>query len=110
MGADNILNNIRKPANNFLYNIKSKYILIRIFGNLTKPKMLRIIKKNKTIQNKLEINSNDYMTYSEILNPVEIEIIPVQNSKEKFINTQINDYIHVYFDDNKNNEIRYKIY
>ena len=41
------------------------------------------------------------MTYFEILNIVEIEIIPVPKTKKKFINLKINDCIHVYFDDDK---------
>ena len=66
-------------------NIKSKYILIKIFDNLPKKKMLKIIKQNKVIQNKLEISLNDYVKYSEIFNPIEIEIIPIADFFARFI-------------------------
>ena len=37
------------------------------------------------------------------LNPIEIEIIPIANSKETFINLTHMDknYVHIYFDDKK---------
>ena len=66
MGAENALNKKRIKLINYFENIKSKYILIKIFDNLPKKKMLKIIKQNKVIQNKLEISLNDYVKYSEI--------------------------------------------
>ena len=66
MGAENASNKKKIKLKNDFENIKSKYILIKIFDNLPKKKMLKIIKKNKVIQNKLEISLNDYVKYSEI--------------------------------------------
>ena len=40
--------------------IKAKYILKHIFDLLPRNKCLNIIKYNKSIQNKLDININDY--------------------------------------------------
>ena len=59
---------------NTIYNwrkINSKYILQQIFEHLNQKIYLKIIKYNKNIQNKLDIEHNDYKKYSEI----EIEII-----------------------------------
>ena len=85
MGAENASSKKRIKLKNYFENIKSKYILIKIFDNLPKKKMLKIIKENKAIQNKLETSLNDYMKYSEIFNPIEIEIIPIADIFAKFI-------------------------
>ena len=61
-------------------NIKSKYILKHIFGNLDKKIQLEIIRYNKNIRDKLNINLNDYIEYPKI----EIEIIPVENKNRLF--------------------------
>ena len=104
MGAENASNKKRVKLNNYFENIKSKYILIKIFDNLPKKKMLKIIKENKAIQNKLEISLNDYMKYSEIFNPIEIEIIPIADIFAKFIKRpkeEEKSYFHLYFNDEK---------
>jgi len=62
-------------------NIKSKYILNKIFGNLKKNKALFIINHNKEIQKRLDINIEDFKNYSNI----ELEIIPFKNQHGKFI-------------------------
>ena len=59
---------------NLLNNIKSKYILKKIFNNVQKKKILNIIKFNKSIKDKLGIEINDYEKYSNVI----IEIIPVE--------------------------------
>ena len=46
-----------------LENIKSNYILKKIFFNLTKKKYLEIIKYNKKSQNILNITINNYKEY-----------------------------------------------
>jgi len=53
-------------------NIRSEYILKQIFEHLNQKIFLKIIKHNKSIQNNLDINQNDYKKFCEI----EIEIIP----------------------------------
>ena len=106
MGAENASNKkrINLKMKNYLENIKSKYILKQIFDILPKKKALKIIKENKTLQNKLEINLNDYMKYSEIFNPIEIEIIPIAKSYSSFFNIPKEaeeSYFHLYFNDEK---------
>ena len=92
-----------KSSNMFLI-IKSKYILQFIFDNLSKRKSLNFIKYNKNIQNKIDININDYKEFSEIYSSIEMEIIPVNNKYGKFINIKNQGdlkYFHIYFDNNK---------
>ena len=77
-------------------NIKSNYILKKIFDNLQAYRALRIIQFNKKTQNRLNININDYIKCCNI----EIEIIPLKNKNVKFINNS-GQYYHIYLDDNK---------
>ena len=85
-------------------NIKTDYFLILLFSNLDKQKALKIVKYNKNIMKRINININDYKEYSEIYySPIEIEIIPANNIYGKFINIKKEDeiYTHIYFDNNK---------
>ena len=87
---------------NLFRNIKNKYLLKQISNYLQKEKFLNIIKYNKEIQNRLEININDYINCSKI----EIEIILWEGKKYlpfNFINVNKEDepYFHFYFDDNE---------
>ena len=91
-----------KP-NPILENIKSRYILSKIYDNIPKKKKLIIVKYNKRIQNRLNLSAKDYEEYCKI----EIEI--TLNKHGKFININKNDklYYHIYFNDN-NEEIKNK--
>ena len=53
---------------------------------LKKNKYLKIIKPNKEIQKRLNININNYKEFSELYTPIEIELIPVKDIYDKFIN------------------------
>ena len=46
-----------------LKDVKSNYILKKIFYNLTKGKFLNIIKYNKKLKKRLNININDFKEY-----------------------------------------------
>ena len=70
-----------------LKDVKSNYILKKIFYNLTKGKFLNIIKYNKELKKRLNININDFKEYSEIFSTIEIEIIPIKNKDCEFINS-----------------------
>ena len=87
-----------KP-NHIIYNIKSRYILSKIYNNMTIKKKLEIVKYNKRIQNRLNLDIKDYKEYGEI----EIEIIPIKSKHGKFINIDKNNelHYHIYFNDNK---------
>ena len=91
-------NESAKP-NPIIENIKSRYILSKIYDNMTKNKKLQIVKYNKRIQNRLNLDVKDYKEYCEI----EIEIIPKKGEYGKFVNINENNklYYHIYFNDNK---------
>ena len=99
-------NESAKP-NPILENIKSRYILSKIYNNMTIKKKLKIVKYNKRIQNRLNLDVKDYKEYCEI----EIEIIPIKDKYGRFINNKKNDklYYHIYFNDNKE-EIKNKYF
>jgi len=94
-------------SNANLKSIKSNYILKKIYANLEKKKSLRIVKYNKNIQNRLNLDIKDY----EIFLMIEIEIIPCEDTYGKFINVKEEDkiYYHIYFNDNKE-EIKNEFY
>ena len=95
-------NESAKP-NPILENIKSRYILSKIYDNMTKKKKLEIVKYNKKMQNRINLSVKDYKEYSETFTPIEIEIIPKKDKYGKFININEIDklYYHIYFNDNK---------
>ena len=95
-------NESAKP-NPIIDNIKSRYILSKIYNNMTKKKKLEIVKYNKRIQNRINLSVKNYKEYSETFTPIEIEIIPTKDKYGRFININENDklYYHIYFNDNK---------
>ena len=80
-------------------NLKSDYFLQRIFDNMIKYKFLNIIKYNKKLQKRLNLNINDYKEYSYI----EIELKIDEYKYGKFINISNEEkkYYHIYFDNSK---------
>ena len=101
-------NESAKP-NSIIENIKSRYILSKIYNNMNIKKKLLIVKYNKKIQNRLNLSTKDYKECCEI----EIEIIPKKGEYGKFININENDklYYHIYFNDNKEEiKNKYEIY
>ena len=84
-------------------NIKTDYFLEKVFNNLEKKKTLIIVKYNKNIKNRINININDYKEYSEKYSSIEIEIKPVNNKYCKFINIKNVEeiYYHIYFNNNE---------
>ena len=71
MGVCYISDNTRRKiihvnARSNLININNKCILKKIFDNIIKLKTLEIIKYNKKIQKRLNININDYKEYPEL--------------------------------------------
>ena len=115
MNSINELNNGKVEINqtkskNIFENIKSKYILKRLFDNLKKVKSLEMIKYNKNLQKRRNLNFNDYKDFSEKFSSIEIEIIPANNKFGDFINVKrkYKRYYHIYFNDNKEEEIKRK--
>ena len=89
-------------------NFKSDYFLEKLFDNLNKKRALDIIKYNKNIKNRINININDYKEYSGKYSSIEIEIKPAKNKNGRFINIKKEDtiYVHIYFNNNKEEEIK----
>ena len=81
-------------------NLKADYFLQLLFGNLERKKLLDIIKYNKNIKRRINININNYKEYQEL---IEIEIIPKINKYGKFININkgYEKYYHIYFNGSK---------
>ena len=89
----------KKDKINLLKIIKSKYVLKLIMDNIKENKLLNVIKYNKNIQDKLEIDINNYKDAQ-----IQIEIFPIEiENKNIFINFQKKDekYFHIYFDNQK---------
>ena len=101
---------------NIFVNIKSNFVLKRIFNILPEKTLLEIIQYNKIIQKRINKDIQDFKKYLNI----EIEIIPAESGK--FINIPKNksqqSYYHIFFDDSRKeikniysitNEIKSKI-
>ena len=92
-------------SKNKLIKIRCNYFLEKLFNILEKKKSLDLIKYNKKLKKRINININDYKEYLEIYSSIEIEINPMINKFGKFINIKIKDedsiYYHIYFNNNK---------
>ena len=69
----------------YLENIKSNYIFKRIIEYMKKNKSLEIMKYNKKLQKRLNLNINDYKEYYQ---SIEIELKISENRYGKFIKIQ----------------------
>ena len=83
--------------------IRSNYFLELLFNNLEKKKKLTLLKYNKNIKKRINININNYKEYSEKYSSIEIIIIPVKYKYGFFINIKKEDekYFHIYFNNEK---------
>ena len=90
-------------SKNKLIKIRCNYFLEKLFNILEKKKSLDLIKYNKKLKKRINININDYKEYLEIYSSIEIEINPMINKFGKFINIKDEDsiYYHIYFNNNK---------
>ena len=83
--------------------LKSNYILRLLFHILDKKKILNIVKYNKNMKKRINININDYKEYSEQYSSIEIEIKPIINKYGNFVNIKKEEeiYYHIYFNNNE---------
>ena len=103
-------NKVELNSKNYFDNLKSDYFIQKVFVNIKRNKSLTIIKYNKKMQNRLNINIKDYKEYSEIYTSIEIEIIPIKNKYGEFINIEGDkSYYHIYFNDDKKEIKKYSI-
>ena len=95
-------------SNNKLKKLRSNYILKIFFNYIHERVSFEIIKYNKNIQKRINIDINNYREYSQKYSSIEIEIIPMKNKYGRFINIEEGDeeYYHIYFNDNKKEEIK----
>ena len=102
VSKENSKDNESAKPNPILENIKSRYILSKIYDNMTKKKKLEIVKYNKKVQNRLNLDIKDYKEYSETYSSIEIEIMPAKGKYGEFIKIKKNDklYYHIYFNNN----------
>ena len=95
-----------------IFDVKNKYIMKEIFSNIKIKKLLNIIKYNRIIKDKLDIDINDYEEFLKI----NLELIPKlninNNSKNTFINIPVGEesYYHIYFNDEKEEQKRNYFY
>ena len=80
-------------------NLKSNFILRKLFNILKENKSLNIMKYNKKLQKRLNISIDNYKECSKI----EIELKLDDDNYGKFINipNEEKEYYHIYFDDSK---------
>ena len=95
---------------NYLFNIKNIYKIKQIFCYLDKRKALQIIRYNKKIQIKLNLELKDYKKFFEEYNKIIIEIIPKEELYGSYtiinISDKYKDYYHIYFNDDYKTEIK----
>ena len=60
ISKENNKENESAKTNLIIENIKSRYILSKIYDNIPKRKNLEIVKYNKKIQNRLNLNIKNY--------------------------------------------------
>ena len=91
-------------------SIKSNFILKKIMNIINKKKLLEIVKINKKLLEKLDLNINDYKEFTQLYSSIEIELNIEGNKYGKFINItdKLKEYFHIYFE-NSNVETKKKI-
>ena len=87
-----------------LDNIKSKLILRKIFDILCREDLLRIVKYNKKLQNKLNLKIKDFEEGLKYYSLIEFELKIKKDEFGKFINV-LNEkdkhFYHIYFNDDR---------
>ena len=94
-------------SKNKLRNLKSYYFIQKFFEYISERKSLEIIRCNKSIQKRIDININHYKAYSEKYSSIELDIIPMKGKCGEYIKIKEEDkkYFHIYFNDDKKKEI-----
>ena len=95
-------------SNNKLRNLKSDYFIQKFFEYIPERISLEIIRYNKNIQKRINININHYKAYSEKYSSIELDIIPMKGKYGDFIRIKEKDekYFHIYFNDNKKMKLK----
>ena len=97
-------------SKNMLENLKSDYFIKTFFFDfILERKSLKIIRLNKSIQKRVDVNITNYKACSEKYSSIEIEIKPRQFIQGQFINIEKEEdkkYYHIYFNGNKKKEVK----
>ena len=91
-------------SKNKLKKLKSDFFLRKFFEYVPNKKSLEIMKYNRNIQKRMNINIKNYKDYSEKYSSIEIEIIPIKNKYGEFIKIvekEDEKYYHIYFNNSK---------
>ena len=72
-----------ETTNKFMV-LKSDYFIQKIFEHIERKLSIVIVKYNKNIQKRLDININTYKEYSGLFSSIEIEIKPKENKIGQF--------------------------
>ena len=91
-------NNNFNEHNDILKNIRSKYLVIKIFEHLKQKKLLKMIEHNKKYQNIMNKNIEHYKI--EFLK-IEIEIFPKESTFGNFIRIPLNEGIQIFCNDDE---------
>ena len=99
-----------------LFGIKNRFVLIKVFKNLRKEKVMKLFKYNKSLQEDVNYNINTYKTYAEKFSTIKLEIIPLSpettESKIEFLKLEGDlkkhqRFFHIYFNDDIKETKRY---
>ena len=96
------MNTVKKLT--LLDGIRSKFILNKVIKHLSREKLLKLIKYNKQIQKKLNIDLEDYKSFNqtEIELKFDLNISYYSKIGIRFVNyTGNKSNYHIYFNDNK---------
>ena len=109
---DEIIKQIQSKV--VLENIKSNFILKKIYDNIKKDKPLKIMKYNKKLQKRLNLSIESYKEYSQSYSSIEIELLvtnDINNRYIKFINisNKEKDSYHIYFNNSNEEKKRYSL-
>ena len=109
MNSENISKNEQLKETKIFRNLKSDYFLIKLFNHMKINKSLAILKYNKEIQKRLNININNYQECSQLYLSIELELELADYKYDKcsfiIIPDNEKEYYHIYFD-NSNEEIK----
>ena len=106
ISKENQLNQMKSKID--FKNLKSDYILKKVFELMKKNKILKIMKYNINLQKRLNLSINNYKKYAQFYSSIEIELnLNEYDRKNRFINISGKEkkYYHIYFD-NSNEEIK----
>jgi len=93
---NNELNQNKSKSN--LDNLKCDYFLPKIFDYIKKMKFLQILKFNKKLQKRLNLNIGDFKEYSQYFSSIELKLTLANDKYSKFIEISDHRYYHIYFD------------